>query len=131
MAVLFFLGVKNNDISRSAGNTLPCNFNGSVLVMSRGVHEPIPRSPGSNYTRNPPHTQNNAKSHHTLTRPRSKTKPHTHTHAYIPSARDGSVTIGKQRLLVTENELGLGLGSGEQKRGLEEVLGLLAGLQSE
>jgi len=41
------------------------------------------------------------------------------------------VTIGKQRLLVTENELGLGLGSGEQKRGLEEVLGLLAGLQRE
>lgn len=70
----------------------------------------------------PSHTEQCKESSHTHTAKVKNKTPHT----YIPSARDGSVTIGKQRLLVTENELGLGL-----KRGVEEVLGLLAGLQSE
>lgn len=79
----------------------------------------------------PSHTEQCKESSRTHTAKVKNKTSHTYTHTYIPSARDGSVTIGKQRLLVTENELGLGLGSGEQKRGLEEVLGLLAGLQSE
>ena len=46
---------------------------------------------------------------------------HTHTDIHIPGERDGSVTIGKQRLLVTENALHCGQG---ERSGGEEVLGL-------
>lgn len=57
---------------------------------------------------------------------------HTNTHAHtkvlythIPRERDGSVTIGKQRLLVTENAL---LREPGQQSGGEEVVGLRRGL---
>lgn len=57
---------------------------------------------------------------------------HTHTHTrentHIPRERDGSVTIGKQRLLVTENALRR---EPRQRSEGEEVVGLRLGSYEE
>lgn len=45
----------------------------------------------------------------------------TRKHTHIPTERDGSVTIGKQRLLVTENALRC---ESRRQSGGEEVVGL-------
>lgn len=49
------------------------------------------------------------------------TQVYTHTHTDIPSERDGSVTIGKQRLLVTENALRLEPGQPSTGRGSDGI----------
>lgn len=64
--------------------------------------------------------QPKALSPNTLSQCKTHTRTHTHVcvRAYIPNGRDGSVTIGKQRLLVTENALRLEAGqpsAGERK----------------
>lgn len=66
--------------------------------------------------------------------PNTLSRCYTHTrtsiHTHIPSERDGSVTIGKQRLLVTENALRLEPGqpsAGRGSDGITPVLGHRAG----
>lgn len=59
------------------------------------------------------------KNPNTLSHCYTHTQIYTHTH--IPRERDGSVTIGKQRLLVTENALRREPGP---QSGGEEVVGL-------